>query len=294
MTGQENRGTILLEDAEVIEQFDWPEEQYIVRLRSPRVAAAAQAGSFVHLTCDNAIPMRRPLSIMRVDAEAGWLDILYKIHGEGLRALADQRPGELLSCLGPIGKPFEPRPERPHRVLIGGGVGIPPLVFLAEALAGDSSGRTVAFMGSEIPFPFDLGSATDALPGIDATVDATMQLLDDHAIPSRLASLAGFDGVYNGYVTELASDYLAALPADELAKCEIFSCGPTPMLKATAAVARKFNLPCQVSLEEYMACAVGGCAGCTVPVTIDGTVAMKRVCVDGPVFEAQTVFPASG
>jgi dihydroorotate dehydrogenase electron transfer subunit len=71
---------------------------------------------------------------------------------------------------------------------------------------------------------------------------------------------------------------------------EIYSCGPTPMLKAVAAVAREFGLPCQVSLEEYMACAVGGCAGCTVRVNTDQGPAMKRVCVDGPVFEASTVF----
>jgi len=72
----------------------------------------------------------------------------------------------------------------------------------------------------------------------------------------------------------------------------MFACGPTPMLQATARVARKFGVPCQVSLEEFMACAVGGCAGCAVPVVQpDGSLAMKRVCVDGPVFDANAVFP---
>ncbi|MDQ2640294.1 MAG: dihydroorotate dehydrogenase electron transfer subunit, partial [Pseudomonadota bacterium] len=70
------------------------------------------------------------------------------------------------------------------------------------------------------------------------------------------------------------------------------SCGPTPMLKAVAALAREFDLPCQVSLEEYMACAVGGCAGCAVEVQTPAGPAMKRVCVDGPVFDARTVFAA--
>jgi dihydroorotate dehydrogenase electron transfer subunit len=72
----------------------------------------------------------------------------------------------------------------------------------------------------------------------------------------------------------------------------MFVCGPTVMLKAAAAVARKFNVPCQVSLEEFMACAVGGCAGCAVKVETPQGPAMKRVCVDGPVFEAQSVFAA--
>ena len=77
-----------------------------------------------------------------------------------------------------------------------------------------------------------------------------------------------------------------------LAEVEMFACGPTPMLQATARVARRFGVPCQVSLEEFMACAVGGCAGCAVPVVqADGSLAMKRVCVDGPVFDANAVYP---
>ena len=77
---------------------------------------------------------------------------------------------------------------------------------------------------------------------------------------------------------------------DDLLNVEIFSCGPHPMLEAVSKLAKDFNLPCQVSLEEYMACAVGGCAGCVVEVQTESGPAMKRVCVDGPVFEAQTVF----
>ena len=85
--------------------------------------------------------------------------------------------------------------------------------------------------------------------------------------------------------------WLASLTQAELGAVEIFACGPTPMLKASRRSSRAASaLPCQVSLEEFMACAVGGCAGCTVEVrTADGS-AMKRVCVDGPVFDAYTVF----
>jgi dihydroorotate dehydrogenase electron transfer subunit len=91
-------------------------------------------------------------------------------------------------------------------------------------------------------------------------------------------------------VTELAEEWLASLGPQELAEVEIFACGPTLMLKATAQLARQYGVPCQVSLEEFMACAVGGCAGCTVEVRTPQGSAMKRVCVDGPVFDAYTVF----
>ena len=99
-----------------------------------------------------------------------------------------------------------------------------------------------------------------------------------------------FEGVYKGYVTDLAKKYLDTLSKEDLSQVEVYSCGPQPMLEAVAKLARDYNLPCQVSLEEYMACAVGGCAGCVVEVQTDDGPAMKRVCVDGPVFDAQTVF----
>ena len=97
--------------------------------------------------------------------------------------------------------------------------------------------------------------------------------------------------VVDGYVTDLAAAWLSSLDAKTLAEVEMFACGPTPMLQATARVARRFGVPCQVSLEEFMACAVGGCAGCAVPVVTDAGLAMKRVCVDGPVFDANAVYP---
>ena len=117
-----------------------------------------------------------------------------------------------------------------------------------------------------------------------------MSRLDAIGVPSRLASLAGFAGWHRGYVTDLAEAWLAAQPQATLAGVEVFSCGPEPMLKATARLAKRFGLPCQVSLEENMACAVGGCAGCAVQVQTPEGPAMKRVCVDGPVFDAAAVF----
>ncbi|MGH8178506.1 MAG: dihydroorotate dehydrogenase electron transfer subunit [Steroidobacter sp.] len=289
-----HRGTIFLEDAEVLAHERYEGDQFILKLHAPKCAAAATAGSFVHLTCDASLPMRRPLSIMRADAGRGAIEVLYKTVGAGLELLSRSKPGERISSLGPIGKGFVPHPERPRTLLVGGGVGIPPMIFLAETLRErtDVQWKPLVLMGSEIPFPFRARPSTILAPGIPAGAIACMPMLDEWGVPSRLASLAGYPGCFEGYVTDLAAAWLQSLDRPVLAEVEIFACGPTPMLKAVAAVARRFDLPCQVSLEEFMACAVGGCAGCAVRVETPQGPAMKRVCVDGPVFDAQAVFPA--
>jgi len=293
MSGREHRGTIFVEDAELLSQQEYPGRQFVIRLHAPQCAAAATPGSFAHLTCDPLLPMRRPLSIQRADATAGWIEILYKIVGPGLEALSKQPIGATISVMGPIGQGFRPSPARPRTLLVGGGVGIPPMVFLAESLVGrdDARWQPLVLMGSEIPFPFRARPSTIVLPGMPDGVIACMPLLDDWGVPSRLATLAGFPGCFDGYVTDLAATWLASLDAQALGEVEMFACGPTPMLQATARVARRFGVPCQVSLEEFMACAVGGCAGCAVPVVTESGLAMKRVCVDGPVFDANAVFP---
>jgi dihydroorotate dehydrogenase electron transfer subunit len=287
-----HRGTIFIEDGEVISQQGFDGAQYVLKLKAPKCAAKAQPGSFVHLTCDPALPMRRPLSIMRVDREAGWIEVLYKVLGQGLELLAHRKAGDRISVLGPIGVGFALHPHKPRALLIGGGVGIPPMIFLADQLRrrNDASCKPLVLMGSEIPFPFRARPSTIVVPGIPDGVIAAMPLLDEWSIPSRLASFADFAGCYSGYVTDLAAAWLESLDTNARSEVEIFACGPTPMLKAAASVARRFDVPCQVSLEEFMACAVGGCAGCAVQVQTSEGPAMKRVCVDGPVFDAYAVF----
>lgn len=286
-----DRGTIFLEDAVVLEHRAFAGSQFILRLAAPRCAAAATPGSFVHLTCGPELPMRRPLSIMRANAGGGWVEFLYKVVGHGLAELALQRPGATVSCLGPIGRGFLPAAARPRLLLVGGGVGIPPMVFLAETLAAAHAGwKPLVLMGSELPFPFELAESRLPAPGLPAGASAAMPLLEQLGVPSRLASLAGYPGCHRGYVTELAAAWLSSLTERERDEAAIFTCGPHGMLVAVAALARRHGVPCQASLEENMACGVGGCAGCTVLVrTADGP-AMKRVCVDGPVFDAATVF----
>jgi dihydroorotate dehydrogenase electron transfer subunit len=285
----------------VLSQLAYDAEQFVLRLAAPKCAAHAEPGSFVALTCDSSIPMRRPLSIMRAHAGAGWIELLYKVVGAGLHALAARKTGDELSVLGPIGRPFVPHAERPRTLLLGGGVGIPPMVFLAERLSAhhrdprsggaalQGAWKPLVLMGSEVPFPFRTRPSKIILPGMPPATLACMPLLEEWGVPSRLASCRDFPGCFAGFVTELADVWLASLGSAELAEVEIFSCGPTPMLEACAALARRYAVPCQVSLEEFMACAVGGCAGCTVRVRTPEGPAMKRVCVDGPVFDAYTV-----
>lgn len=310
--GASHRGTIFQEQGEVLARERFEGNQLVLELRAPKCARAATPGSFVHLSCDRSLPMRRPLSIMRAHPQDGSIEVLYKIVGPGLALLAEKRPGDSLSMLGPIGNGFVPHPERPRTLLVGGGVGIPPLIFLAESLLGTSGDarsaatpsslitdrqpltasiwKPLVLMGSEIPFPFRLRPSTILVPGMPQGAIACMPLLEEWGIPSRLATLAGYAGCYEGYVTDLAAAWLTSLDRAALSQVEMFACGPTPMLKAAAAVARRFAIPCQVSLEEFMACAVGGCAGCAVRVMTPAGPAMKRVCVDGPVFGAEEVF----
>ncbi|HKK02584.1 MAG TPA: dihydroorotate dehydrogenase electron transfer subunit, partial [Gammaproteobacteria bacterium] len=107
-----HRGTIFVEEAEVLDVEAWPGEQFIMRLVAPKCAAHARPGSFAHVTCDPSLPMRRPLSLMRADRDTGVIEFLFKIVGDGLRLLSRRRPGERVSVMGPIGQPFAPTPGR--------------------------------------------------------------------------------------------------------------------------------------------------------------------------------------
>ena len=154
MTEDAHRDSMFLEEAEVLDQEGHPAEQYLLRLRAPQCAQHARPGTFVHLRCDPRLSMRRPLSIMRASPRQGCVELLYRAVGEGTRLLANRHPGERISVLGPIGRPFQVHPERPRTLLIGGGLGIPPMIFLADSLRSDRRFRPFAILGSEVPFPF--------------------------------------------------------------------------------------------------------------------------------------------
>jgi dihydroorotate dehydrogenase electron transfer subunit len=284
-----NRGSVFLEDGRILSQRAYPGDQFVLRVQAPRAARRATPGSFAHVSCDPSIAMRRPLSIMRASPAEGWLEFLYKPKGHGLKMLGLRKPNDVISVLAPIGHGFSVDRNRSRLLALGGGVGIPPMIFLAEQVRADRELKPLVLMGSEVPFPFDLAESRLPVPGAGKQATHAVVLLEQWGVPSRLASNAGLAGAHRGYITDLARDALNAMSASERAEVQVFACGPTPMLKAVAKLARDFDLPCQVALEEYMACGIGGCAGCTVLLqTLDGP-AMKRVCVDGPVFDASQV-----
>ena len=280
----EHRNTVFEEQAEVLAQVAYPGAQFVLRLKAPKTAAAAQPGQFVHIRVSNERPLRRPISIMLTDPARGTVDLLYKAVGEGTRLLSERKAGDVVPMLGPIGRPFDLADESKRYVLIGGGVGIPPMIFAAERLNGCAD--VVVFAGSEVEFPFALKPSTFILPGVGGNALLAIRSLEERGIASRLASNAGLYGCYEGHVPNLARGYLSALTEKERRRCMLLSCGPHPMLHAVARLGREFDLPTFLSLEEHMACGIGGCAGCVVKTDEGGKAYYRRVCVDGPVFPA--------
>ena len=225
---------------------------------------------------------------MRAVRWTGWIEVLFKEVGAGTRLLARKEPGARLNLLGPIGNHFEPQAGCSRPLLIGGGVGIPPVVFLALHWLETRPDLTpLVLLGSEVPFPFEVCARTEE--DMPERACAAMRALEDLGIASGLASGAGYQGCYPGHVTDLAREWLEGVTPAERKRVAVYACGPVPMLRAATAVAEHHCLPAQVCLEEYMACGVGGCAGCTVGIRTPSGSAMKRVCVDGPVFDAHRV-----
>ena len=282
-----HRDTISVNDCQVLAHYQFEADQYIITLESKEIADSTRPGQFVHLSVSGMLAMRRPISVMSVDTDNGTFDLLYKIVGEGTKQLADRKIGDVLSVIGPIGNGFE-LTDRKIPLLIGGGVGMPPMIAIAQKIKDNSYYNPYVILGSEVPFPFE--ASQSSLNGFNSSKFYTMPLLEEWRVPCGLASLQDYEGVYKGYVTDLAREYLDSLSSSDLKEVEVFTCGPNPMLEAVSKLSNEYNLPCQASLEEYMACAVGGCAGCVVEVKTENGPAMKRVCVDGPVFDAKTVF----
>ena len=279
------------EDAEILSQ-QRTGEWLVLRLKATSLANAVSPGTSIELRSGTGHTLTAP--VMRANAQSGTVDVLYRGDTPGLEHFAEKRPGERLTITGPIGKSFV-RSDKTRTVLIGEDLGIASILFLSSMLheGDDRAPKPLVLLGTNSTFPFRTRPSTILLPDIPEGVIACMPMLDEWGVPSRLATKSDFPGCFDGFVTQLGDAWLDSLGPEQLAEVEIFACGPTPMLKSTAALARKHNVACQVSLEEFMACAVGGCAGCTVLVQTDDGPAMKRVCVDGPVFDAYRVFAAA-
>ncbi|MEO5376604.1 MAG: hypothetical protein H7832_02290 [Magnetococcus sp. DMHC-6] len=281
-TGPIHRGV-----ARVLSNQALPGSCYHLRLFAPEVAQRARPGSFIHLTCHPSLTLPRPFSIFNAQPNRGEISILYKVVGQGTTFMANWQVGNEVVYLGPIGKTFSIPDSVQRVILIAGGIGVAPLEFLASTWMGQ--GREIfLFWGVEGEAPFELGLSDHILPGFEAPFALEPIRWQELNIPARLASVTRKEGYYLGYVTDLARQFIQALPTIDRRTTAIYACGPTPMLAATARLAKQFHLGGELSLEERMGCGIGGCAGCVVPIWPDIKNKQEwnyqRVCVDGPVF----------
>lgn len=207
--------------------------------------------------------LRRPFSLYRRFPNGNY-SLVYRVVGRGTAALAKLRPGDSVNILGPLGRGFSEVAGAGRVALVGGGVGVPPVLFLAQHLHGKADMKAILGFGTgELAF----GASEFADLGVETT----------------LTTVDGSLG-RKGMVTEPLNELLAG------GWCEvIYACGPKPMLAAVAALSDRFGIPAQLSFEESMACGVGACLSCVLPVKSEGGVTYHRVCNEGPVFDSREV-----
>ncbi len=251
--------------------------------------ADGEPPQFTQVELVNRQPMlRRPFSVAgRRDHARGAveLDIIYRTVGVGTRWLSELAAGATLSVLGPLGNAFEVLPDKPVAALIGGGVGIPPMLYLAEALAAAGK-RTVAFNGarSASMLPLRLLPA-----GAVAADGAPAHCVAEFAAYDVDAAVATDDGTlgWQGFVSEIFVRWLDAGGVDP-ADLVVYSCGPEGMMRAIGEICLARKITCQLSLERTMACGMGTCQSCVCKLRAAGKPgwAFKLCCTDGPVFQA--------
>ncbi len=244
--------------AGVLENRKLTDSVCLLRLEAPELAAAAAPGQFVHVRCGGGTLLRRPVSICM--ASDGAVTIVIEARGAGTRLLAGCRAGDAVDLLGPLGHGFDLSGRRP--LLVGGGIGAPPLLFAAQRAGG----------GATAALGFRTGGCVILREEFERACLAVHLATDDGTAGRR------------GFVTDLAERLLESGDYDA-----VLACGPKAMLRAVAELAGRRGIPCQVSLEERMGCGVGACLVCACQTAADGETRMRRVCRDGPVFDASEV-----
>lgn len=246
---------------------------FVLSYRCPEIARASCPGQFVMISAAEAIDplLRRPMAIYRIvrqGSEPVGFSLLVEAHGRGTRLMSRFRPGDAARVLGPLGRPFaaDAEDDALEHLLIMGGVGAAPFPFLAESLRG-AGARVRAFVGGR--------------------TRADLLCVDDFEsleVPVHAATEDGSAG-HRGFVTGALEQYLDGSGA--LAR--LYSCGPTAMMHAVDDIARARRLHHQVSLEAPMACGIGVCLSCVVRVGEPEDWDYRRICREGPVFDASTL-----
>ncbi len=256
------------EQAEIVRQEQLTPEIFRLTLKAPEIASSARPGQFVMVqttSCYDPL-LRRPLSIHQTVADEQ-VQLMYKVVGKGTRLLAGMTPGQKLNLTGPLGHGFDLAGKQAI-CLVGGGMGIAPLYFLArEILRTNKPPKCVVLLGARTaaelgPLPRDF---------MDIGITETHLATDDGSLG------------HHGFVADLLAQHLT--PDHQWAVC---TCGPHPMMKAVVSQCRKQGWGCQVSLETMMACGISACLGCAIP-RADLSGPYLHVCKDGPVFKAEEV-----
>ncbi len=261
-------------DAEVVENARLSPDYNVIALGAPAIAAVSKPGQFVMVKPQRGLDplLRRPFSIFEIRRDASGrptgLTLLNKRVGVGTSLLYDARPGDRVGCFGPLGQPFVPVDPPAHAWMVAGGVGLAPFVTLAEALAARKTPATL-FYGAR--------SAAD-LYGVSTFERLGVRLV--------LTTEDGTRGE-KGRVTAPLERELRARPDGE--PVTLYCCGPTPMMRAVAALGDRAHRPVFVSLEPTMGCGLGGCYSCVVPIKQGSGQHFVRSCIEGPVFDARTL-----
>ena len=234
---------------------------YDYTVHCPDIAAEAVPGQFVHIRVPG-FQLRRPISICGIDRERGALRLVMEVRGEGTEVLSRLNEGELIDLLGPLGHGFTLLPPEKKAVVVGGGIGVPPLL------------GAISHYGNN-------GTAITGFRSASAVI-----LQDDFKAAGTRAILCTDDGTAgeHGFVTAALQKLLESETPDI-----VYACGPMPMLRAVAKMAEEKGIMCEISLEERMACGVGACLGCACRTVKNGVEGYSHVCKDGPVFNSREV-----
>lgn len=254
-TGQEK----FEETAIIIRQEEIADEIYSMWLRTDQIAEHAKAGQFISVYCNEGSRLLpRPISICEIDRKDGAIRIVYRVAGKGTEEFSHMRTGNQLKVVGPLGNGFPKKNKKAF--LIGGGIGIPPMLQLAKEL--DCEKQIVLGYRDEL---FLLEEFRNQGQVYIATEDGS----------------AGVEG-----------NVLDAIRENGLKADIIYACGPTPMLRALKEYAAKEHMECWISMEERMACGIGACLACVCKSKekdAHSNVKNKRICKEGPVFRAEEV-----
>lgn len=259
--------------AEVLANTRLSSDYNVLALAAPAIAAAAAPGQFVMVKASPSLDplLRRPFSIFEIlrepDGRPRGISIFNKRVGRGTALLFDARQGDRVTVLGPLGQPFVPCDPPAEAWMVAGGVGLAPFVTLAEALAARGTAMTLFYGGRGTRDLF----CTDVFEQLGARLVLTTE-----------------DGT-RGEHGRVTAPLTRALDDDGRGDVVLYACGPTPMMRAVAALGGPAGAPTYVSLEPVMGCGMGGCYSCVVRVQDGSHTRFVRSCIEGPVFDASRV-----